>query len=62
MALQYLKGAYRRAEEGHFKRACNNTMGGNSFKLEEDSFRLDIVRKLFIVRVVRCCNSCPERL
>ena len=25
-ALQYLKGAYRKAGEGHFKRACNNTM------------------------------------
>ena len=25
-AFQYLKGAYRKAGEGHFKRACNNTM------------------------------------
>ena len=39
VAFQYLKGAYRKAEEGHFIRADSNRMRGNGFKLEEGRFR-----------------------
>ena len=31
-------------------------------KLKEGRFRLDIRGKFFTKRVVRCWNSCPERL
>jgi len=31
-------------------------------KLKEKRFRVDIRGKFFTVRVVRCWNSCPERL
>ena len=53
MAYQYLKGAYRKAEEGLFTRARSNRTRGNGFKLDEGRFRLDIRKKLFSVEVVR---------
>ena len=31
-------------------------------RLREGSLRLDVRGKFFAVRVVRCWNSCPERL
>ena len=51
--FQYLKGAYRKAGERPFVRACSNRTRGNGFKLEEGRFRLDIRKKFFTVRVVR---------
>ena len=53
VAFQYLKGAYRKAEEGLYIRANNNRMRGDGFKLEEGRFRLDIRKKFFTVSVVR---------
>ena len=44
VAFWYLKGAYRKAGEGLFIRACSERMRGNGFKLEEGRFRLDIRR------------------
>ena len=58
MAFHYLKGTYRKAGEGHFRRMYRDRMRGNGFRLEEGRFRLDI-RKFFTVRVVRHCNSLP---
>ncbi|KGM00265.1 hypothetical protein N301_02923, partial [Charadrius vociferus] len=52
-AFQYLKGAYRRAGEGLFTRACRDRTRGNGFKLEEGRFRLNIRKKFFTLRVVR---------
>ena len=45
-----------------FTRVDNGRTRGNGCKLKEGRFRLDIRGKFFTVRVVRCCNSCPERL
>ena len=50
-AFQYLKGAYRKAGEGLFIRACCDRMRGKGSKLEEGRFRLDIRKKFFTVRV-----------
>jgi len=50
-----MKGAYRKAGEGLFTRAGSVRTRGNSYKLEEGRFRLDIRKKLkkfFTVRVV----------
>ncbi|GAB0209018.1 hypothetical protein GRJ2_003368100 [Grus japonensis] len=38
-AFQYLKGAYRKAGEGLFTKACSDRTRGNGFKLKEGRFR-----------------------
>ena len=52
-SLQYLKGTYRKAGEGLLIRECSIRMKGNGFKQEESTFRLDIRKKFFTVRVIR---------
>jgi len=55
-AFRYLKGAYKKAGEGLFTRTCGDTTRGNAFKLKEGRLRLDIRKKVFIMRVVRHWN------
>jgi len=52
-AFQYLIGAYKKAGEGLFTRACRDGTRGSGFRLKEGRFRLDIRKKLFPMRVVR---------
>jgi len=52
-AFQYLKGAYKKAGEGHFRRTCRDRTRGSGFKLKESRFRLDRRKKFFTMRVVR---------
>jgi len=59
-AFQYLKGAYKKAGQGLFTRACRDRTKGNGFKLREGRFRLDIRKKFFTMRVVRHCNRLPR--
>ena len=61
-AFQYLKGAYKQEGSQLFKTVDNSRTRGSGFKLKEGRFRLDVRRKFFTERVVRCWNSCPERL
>ncbi|KGL85834.1 hypothetical protein N301_00935, partial [Charadrius vociferus] len=61
-AFQYLKGAYRRAGEGLFTRACSHRTRGNGYKLEEGRFRLNIRKKFFTLRVVRHWNRLPREV
>ena len=62
VAFQYLKGAYKQKGRQLFTRVDNGRRRGNGCKLKEGRFRLDIRGKFFTMRVVRCWNSCPERL
>jgi len=59
-AFQYLKGAYKRAGEGHFTRACRDRTRGNGFKLQEGRFGLDKRKKFFAMRVVRHWHRFPR--
>ena len=61
-AFQYLKEAYRKAEEGLFIRTCSNRTRANGFKLEEGRFRQDIRKKVFTVGVVRHWNRLPSEV
>jgi len=53
VAIQCLKGAYRKDVEGLFRRSGSKRMRGNSFKLEERRFKLDIRNKFLTTKVVR---------
>ncbi|KAK4815897.1 hypothetical protein QYF61_009948 [Mycteria americana] len=61
-AFQYLKGAYKKDEDKLFRRSYCNRTRGNGFKLKEDRFRLDIRKKLFMMRVVRHWDRLPREV
>ena len=54
--MAFQNGAYRKAGEGLFIRACSDRISENGFKLEEGRFGLDIRKKFFTVRVVLLWN------
>jgi len=62
VAFQYFKEAYKKAEEGLFARACSDRSRGNGFKLKEGTFRLDIGKKFFTVRVVQHWHRLPREV
>jgi len=59
-AVQYLMGAYRKDGEGLFTRMCSDRTRGNSSKLKEGRFRLDMRKKFFTMRVVKHWNRLPR--
>jgi len=59
-AFRCLKGAYKKAGQGIFTRACKDRERGNGFKLREDRFRLDVRKKFCTVRVVRPWHRLPR--
>ncbi|PKU45425.1 hypothetical protein llap_4278 [Limosa lapponica baueri] len=61
-ASSILKGTYRKDGEGLFIRECSDRRKGNSFKVKEGRFRLDIRKKLFTVKVTRHWNRLPRQV
>ena len=59
-AFQYLKGAYKQEGSKLFERVDNSRTRGNSFKLKEGRFRLDVRGKFYTRRVVRCWHRLPR--
>jgi len=53
VAFQYLKGAYKKAGEELFTRAYSYRTRGNGFKLKKAIFKLDVMKEIFAMRVVR---------
>ena len=62
VASQYLKEAYKQEGEQLFTRVESDRTRGNSLKLRQGSFRLDIRRKFFTQRVVTHCNRLPKEV
>ena len=62
MAFHYISEGYE--EEGNrlFSRDCCDRTKGNGFKLEQGSFRLDIRKRFFMVRVMRHWQSLPREM
>jgi len=60
VAFQYLKGAYKQEGSQLLKRIDNGKTRGNSYKLKEGRFRLDVKGKFFTKRVVRSWNRLPK--
>ncbi|KFQ95409.1 hypothetical protein Y956_16064, partial [Nipponia nippon] len=62
VAFQYLKGAYIKEGERLFLRVDSNRTRGNSFKMKEGKFRLDVRKKFFTQRVVRHWKRLPRKV
>jgi len=45
---------------GTFTRACSDRTRDDGFKVKEGRFRLDMRKKLFTMRVVRCWHRLPR--
>ena len=61
-AFQYLKGACRKDVEKLFSKACCDMTRSNDCKLGEGSFRLDIGKTFFTMRVVKHWNRLPREV
>ncbi|GAB0190400.1 hypothetical protein GRJ2_001505300 [Grus japonensis] len=61
-AFQYLKGSYKKSGEGLVTRAWSDRTRGDGLKLKQGTFRVDIRKKFFTVRVVRHWNRLPREV
>ncbi|KAK4828268.1 hypothetical protein QYF61_024933, partial [Mycteria americana] len=59
--LQYIKRAYKKDRGRFFTRAWNDRTRGNSFKLKESRFRLDIRKRFFYDEGGRTLEQVSQR-
>jgi len=59
-AFEYIKEACKKGAERLFIKACSDSTRGNSHKLKEGRFGLDIRRKCFTLWVVRPWHGLPR--
>lgn len=52
-ALQYLKCVCKKKGDRLFSSECGDKTRGNGFELKDRGFRLYIMRKVFMIRVMR---------
>jgi len=57
VAFRYIKGAYQKARQRRFTKAWSDKTRGNSLKLKNGRFRMDIRNKFFMMRVVRMLSE-----
>jgi len=57
-----LKGAYKIDGKQLFAQSDNDRTRGNGFRLKEGRFSLEVRRKFFTERVVRCWNRLPREV
>jgi len=61
-AFQLLKGAYKKAEDDLFSRACCDRTRGNGFELKEGRFTVGMRMKFFTLRVVKSWHMLPREV
>jgi len=62
LPFQYLKGTYEKDRDRLFSRTCSNRTKGNGFKLKEVRGGLDIMKTLFMMRMVKHWNRLPRHI
>ena len=62
VVFQYVNGGCKKEEDRLFSGVCCDRTRGNSLKLKEGRFRLDIMKMFFTVRVVKHWRRLPREV
>ena len=62
VTFQYLKVGCKKEGDRFFSRVCCDRTRGNSFKINQGRFRLDIRKIFFMMRVLKHCHRLPREV